>query len=207
MPVTLRVVPRFSRQEVEGAFAHWYVTGNVNENWRAWVDLYTDDVFYHDHWWGPLYGKEEVKIWIAASMGGVPEIYTVLDWYTIDDGVVCFHMQNRRDNPDPDGPPYFDFPGLSTLWYAGDGRWSAEEDFWDLNGARRTAKLYAEACAKTGVTEPEQRMTRQHWPASPEWACSDSLPEPSWLDGDVPGVTRPSELAALLAPLREQRRR
>ena len=107
---------RFSRQEVEDAFAHWYVTGNVNENWRAWVDLYTDDVFYHDHWWGPLYGKEEVKIWIAASMGGVPEIYTVLDWYTIDDGVVCFHMQNRRDNPDPDGPPYFDFAGLSTLW-------------------------------------------------------------------------------------------
>ena len=113
---------------------------------------------------GPLYGKEEVKIWIAASMGGVPEIYTVLDWYTIDDGVVCFHMQNRRDNPDPEGPPYFDFPGLSTLWYAGDGRWLAEEDFWDLNGARRTAKLYAEACAKTGITEPEQRMTRSTGP-------------------------------------------
>src|SRR6478609_6462139 len=33
MPVTLRVVPRFSRPEVEDAFAHWYVTGNVNEDW------------------------------------------------------------------------------------------------------------------------------------------------------------------------------
>ena len=137
-------------------------------------------------------------------MGGVPEIYTVLDWYTIDNDKVCFHMQNRRDNPDPDGPPYFDFPGLSTLWYAGDGKWRAEEDFWDLNGARRTAKAYAIACDKMGVTDPAERMTRKHWPDSPEWARTDAPPKPSWVRGDTPGVTRPSELAALLAPLRER---
>jgi hypothetical protein len=58
-----------------------------------------------------------------------------------------------------------------------------------------------------GVTDPNDRMTRKHWPESPEWARLDAPPEPSWLDGDVPGVTRPSELAALLAPLREQKSR
>jgi hypothetical protein len=195
----------FEREEVEAAFAHWYAIGPVGEDWQAWVELYTDDVYYCDHFWGPLYGKDEMKVWIAASMGGVPEIYTVLDWYTIDDEKVCFHMQNRRDNPDPDGPPYFDFPGLSTLWYAGNGKWLAEEDFWDLGGARRTAKLYDEACAKMGVTDPRDRMTRKHWPDSPAWARTDKVPEPSWVEGDVPGVTRPSQLAALLAPLRESR--
>ena len=69
----------FSRDEVEHAFAVYFETGPVREDWEAWVELMADDVFYVDHWWGPLHGKDEVKVWIAASMGGVPEIYTVLD--------------------------------------------------------------------------------------------------------------------------------
>ena len=112
---------QFPREEVEAAFAHYFELGPVREDWEAWVELMVDDVFYLDHWWGPLSGKDEVKVWIAASMGGVPEIYTVLDWYTIENEKVVFHMQNRRDNPDPDGPPYFDFAGLSVATYAGDG--------------------------------------------------------------------------------------
>jgi len=195
----------FPRDEVEEAFARYFSTGPVQEDWEAWVDLMTDDVFYVDHWWGPLYGKEEVKIWIAASMGGVPEIYTVLDWYTIQDDTVVFHMQNRRDNPDPDGPPYFDFPGLSVATYAGDGKWSGEEDFWDLSGARRTAGEYARACEKMGVTDADDRITRKYWPESPSWARYDGVPKPSWIAGSIPGVTRPSQLAALLEPLRAAR--
>ena len=66
----------FPRDEVEAAFVNYWVTGCVRENWEAWVDLFVDDVEYVDHWWGPLHGKEEVKVWIAASMGGVPEMYT-----------------------------------------------------------------------------------------------------------------------------------
>jgi hypothetical protein len=195
----------FDRAEVEEAFAHYYFVGPVREDWEAWVELFVDDVFYVDHWWGPLSGKDEVKVWIAASMGGVPEIYTVLDWYTIENEKVVFHMQNRRDNPDPDGPPYFDFPGLSVARYAGNGKWLGEEDFWDLSGARRTAAAYAEACEKMGVTDPLDRMTRKHWPESPEWSRTDEPPRPTWFEGMVPGVTRPSELAALLAPLRAAR--
>jgi hypothetical protein len=140
-------------------------------------------------------------------MGGVPEIYTVLDWYTIENATVVFHMQNRRDNPDPDGPPYFDFAGLSVATYAGDGKWAGEEDFWDLSGARRTAAAYEEACTRMGVTDPADRMTRKHWPERPSWARYEGLPRPTWFEGTVPGVTRPSELAALLAPLRARRAR
>jgi hypothetical protein len=55
-----------------------------------------------------------------------------------------------------------------------------------------------------GVTDPADRMTRKHWPDSPEWARTDAVPKPSWVRGDVAGVTRPSELAALLAPLRQR---
>jgi hypothetical protein len=53
-----------------------------------------------------------------------------------------------------------------------------------------------------GVVDATDRMTRRHWPSAPEWARLDAPPQPTWFEGTVPGVTRPSELAALLAPLR-----
>jgi hypothetical protein len=195
---------RFARGEVEDAFAHWWTVGNVLEDWAAWTRLFVPAVEYHDHFWGPLHGHAEVDLWIHAVMKGVPEIYAIYDWHTIDDDVVVFRCENRRDSPDDTGPPYFDFPGLSVLRYAGDGRWASEEDYWDRDGARRTSVAYAEACARAGVTDPLARMTRRHWPDRPDWARTDRAPAPSWLGrDDLPGITRPSELAALLAPLRE----
>ena len=159
---------QFPRDEVENAFAVYFETGPVREDWEAWVELFVDDVFYVDHWWGPLHGKDEVKVWIAASMGGVPEIYTVLDWYTIENETVVFHMQNRRDNPDPDGPPYFDFAGLSVATYAGDGKWVGEEDFWDLSGARRTATAYADGVQEDGRHRPRRPHDAQALARAPE---------------------------------------
>jgi hypothetical protein len=191
------------RHEVEAAFEQWWRTGNVEEDWWGWASLFVPDVFYHDYFWGPLHGRAEVDVWINAVMKGVPEIYTVYDWHVIEGDRVVFHCQNRRDNPDAEGPPYFDFPGLSVLRYAGDGLWTSEEDYWDRDGARRASVDYAAACARAGVTEPMQRMTRRNWPGAPEWARTDHDPTPSWLQRDeLPGITRPSELAALLAPLR-----
>ena len=132
-----------ARGEVEEAFAHFWKVGCVDEDWGAWVDLFVPDVLYHDHFWGPLHGREEVALWIAAVMKGVPEIYTILDWYTIDGETVVFHCENRRDNPHDEGPDYWDFAGLSVIRYAGDGLWASEEDFWDLPGARSTSAAYA----------------------------------------------------------------
>ncbi len=192
------------RHEVEAAFAEWWRTGNVEEDWSAWTQLFVPDVFYHDYFWGPLHGRDEVDVWIHAVMKGVPEIYAVYDWHVVDGNVVVFHYQNRRDNPDSEGPPYFDFPGLSVLRYAGDGYWRSEEDYWDRDGARRTSIEYAAACSRAGLVEPSQRMTRRWWPAHPEWARTDDTPRPSWLERpELPAITRPSELNGLLEPLRK----
>jgi hypothetical protein len=189
----------FDRKEVDDAFAHWWKVGCVDEDWAAWVSLFVPDVHYHDHFWGPLEGRDEVALWIAAVMKGVPEIYTILDWYTIDGDTVVFHCQNRRDNPHDEGPDYWDFAGLSMIRYAGDGLWASEEDFWDLPGARRTSAAYAEACRRANADSPEQRMTRRFWPEGPAWARTDAAPNPSWVGfPDVPGITKPRELAELI---------
>ena len=188
----------FPRDEVQAAFEHWWSVGNAGEDWASWVQLFVPDVEYLDHFWGPLRGRTEVDRWIHAVMKGVPEIYGAYEWHTIDGDTVVFHYQNRRDNPSDDGPPYFDFAGLSVLRYAGDGRWASEEDFWDANGARRTAAEYEAACRRAGLRDPLERMTRRHWPAGPPWARNDAPPAPSWLDHDIPAVTRPSQLRELL---------
>jgi len=194
-------VPKFSRSEVEEQFAHFYNLGCVLEDWTGWADLFTDDCHYVEHFWGELHGRDEVRTWIDPVMLGVPEIYTVLEWYAIDDDKVVWSLQNRRDNPDPNGPDYFDFAGLSVAWYAGDGRWAGEEDYWDVKGARSTAEAYAAACRATGTDDPIARMTRRFWPThGPEWARLDRAPSPSWLGrDDIAPITKPRELRELLA--------
>jgi hypothetical protein len=195
--------PDAARDEIEEAFAHWWKVGNASEDWSAWTDLFVPDVEYHDYFWGPLLGRAEVEVWINAVMKGVPEIYGIYEWHVIEGDTVVFKVQNRRDNPDGAGPPYFDFPGLSVLRYAGDGLWASEEDYWDRDGARRTSIEYAAACERAGIREPLERMTRRHWPDGPAWARHDTAPSPSWLERDeLPGITRRKELEALLAPVR-----
>lgn len=195
--------PVHSRDEVETEFQRFWKLGCVDENWAAWSELFTPDAYYIDHFWGPLHGPREIALWIDAVMKGVPEIYTVLDWYVVDGNVVVWRYQNRRDNPDDEGPPYWDFPGLSVAHYAGDGLWASEEDYWDRTGARRTSEEYAAACERAGAHRPEDRLLRRHWPDAPHWARTDREPEPSWLSrDDITGITKPRELRELLETVR-----
>lgn len=187
------------RQEVEDAFARLWRVGCVEEDWAAWVACFTDDVDYYDCFWGWFHGHDEVQLWIDAVMKGVPEVYTVLEWYRIDGDIVTFHCQNRRDNPHAEGPQHFDFPSLSILRYAGDGRFSSEEDFWEVWGAKQTAVAYAAACERAGGVDVEQRLSRRHWPSGPNWARGPEQAVPSWVgDQGVRSVLRPRELYAQL---------
>jgi hypothetical protein len=200
------IVARFTRTEVNEQFERMWAIGSVGERWTEWSRLFTEDVLYHDLFWGPLHGRDEVDTWINAVMKGVPDIYTVYDWHTVDDDVVVFHYQNRRDNPDPagDGPEYWDFPGLSVLWYAGDGLWRGEEDYWDRDGARTTSLAFSAARERAGITDPLDTMTRGYWGRGPAWARTDAPPEPSWLGRpELPPVVRPSDLYRLLGRDRE----
>jgi hypothetical protein len=184
--------------EIEAAFQHWWNTGNVREDWRSWTNLYTPDADYVEHFWGTMHGRDEIGIFIHSVMQGVPEMYTVLEWYIVGQDRVALYVQNRRDNPSSEGPPYFDFAQMTSLFYAGDGLWSREEAFWSLRGARASSAAYDEAARRSGAT-PKQRMTRKHRGDGPSWTRADKAYVPSWVGGDIPPVRRPSELRALLA--------
>jgi SnoaL-like domain len=159
----------FSRNEIEAAFRNYWQLGAVGEDWDAWCDeCFTEDVTYIEHVLGGRNGREEVRAWIKPTMEDYGEIYTAYEWHQVgDDGRVVVYMQNRRDNPEPGGPP-IDFPGITVLEYAGNGMFAREEDFWSLTEGTETLKRYAAACQQF---DPEFRAkrTRKNWGAGPDW--------------------------------------
>jgi ketosteroid isomerase-like protein len=149
-------VSPYPRDDVEYAFQTLWQVGPVGEDWLAQVHLYTDDCVYFDHHYGTM-NPEQFGQWCDALMNEqFPELYTVYEWHKVDGDDVVVLMQNRRDNPDPDGPPYFDFPSISVYRYGGDGRFSSERD-------------YRDACARHDPDHPSRR-SRLHWPEGPPWA-------------------------------------
>ena len=159
---------KFARAELEEAFRTYWRAGAVGEDWDAWADLFTEDCRYFEHFYGPMRGRETVRAWIKPVMEKYGEIYTAYEWHMLDDGGrVVVYMQNRRDNPEPGAPP-IDFPGMTVLQYAGDGRFSLEEDFWSLPEGTRTMRQYADACKQFDPDHPTKR-TRLDWGNGPDW--------------------------------------
>ncbi|MCU1346167.1 MAG: hypothetical protein JWL70_2433 [Acidimicrobiia bacterium] len=171
----------YSRDEVEEAFRRYYMTGPVNEQWIDWAHLFTDDAVYRDHFWGTFRGPAEIVQFIEGTLASAPQVYTVLDWYVIDGGRAIYRAINRADNPQPGGPP-IDFPSMQIVTYGGNGKWSAEEDWWIMAESKAWGQAYAAAAA---AHDPEHasKMTRLDWGTSVDWArpAAGSHPEPSWL--------------------------
>jgi hypothetical protein len=162
-------VPNFPADEVEEAFHHLWRVGAAGEDWAAQALLYTPDVAYFDHFYGVI-TRDRFAQWCDELMNQqFPELYTAYQWHVVDGNQVVALMQNRRDNPDPDGPPTIDFPSVSIFEYAGDGLWSAERDYWNMAEAVDCLRRYREACQRHDPEHPSRR-SRLHWPESPDWA-------------------------------------
>jgi hypothetical protein len=161
-------MPKFPREELEQAFRTYWQTGAVGEHWDAWADLFTDDAEYVEHVLGNLRGREAIRNWIKPIMAEYGEIYTAYEWHAIDAeaGKVIVYMQNRRDHPSGEG--VIDFPGVTVLDYAGNGKWKREEDFWAVPRATAATQEYAAACAKHDPAHREKK-TRLNWGNGPAW--------------------------------------
>ena len=158
----------FERDDLEQAFQKYWRTGAVGEDWDAWADLFTEDAQYVEHVLGNLNGREAIRAWIKPIMAQYGELYTVYEWHSIDpaSGRAIVYMQNRRDHPSGRGT--IDFPGVTILDYAGNGRWRREEDFWAVPRATATFTEYQDACKQFDAEHP-QRKTRLDWGNGPAW--------------------------------------
>ena len=158
----------FDRRELEDAFRTYWRTGAAGEDWDACAKLFTEDCLYVEHVYGTMRGREAVRAWIVPIMEKYREIYTGYEWHEVceESGRVILYVQNRRDHPGGKGT--IDFPGVTILEYAGNGKWKLEEDFWSAKERERAMNEYEEACRAHDPDHPK-KATRFDWGNGPAW--------------------------------------
>jgi hypothetical protein len=128
---------QFTRAELERAFAHYQevaaVAAAANE-WGPWADLFTEDAEYVEHHYGVFHGREEIFRWISQTMKTPPNddmTSFAIEWHVTDDekGWIVCCVQNRMRDPG-DGSVH-QAANWTLLKYAGDDRWSYEEDLYN----------------------------------------------------------------------------
>ena len=180
--------PEFSRDEVESAFRHYFLTGPVGEDWVAWSQLFTPDATYNDHFWGTFHGPAEIQRFLEGTMSFAAHVYSPLLWYNIDGSQIVYKVVNRADNPEPGGE-HFEFPSLQVIKYAGDGKWASEDDWWTVQEMKLFNQRYAAARERAG-DKARDPLSRLDWGSDVDWARPPAGHEtrPSWVGKDVPPI-------------------
>jgi hypothetical protein len=122
----------FPRDEVETAFRRQREL-NDQQRWDEYCDLFTDDGVYVEHEMGTFVGPAAIKEWIVPTMAPLVNAQWEypMEWYTIDGNRVIFKWRNVLPNVDGRDGGY-EFAGVTILEYAGDGRFSLQEDIYNM---------------------------------------------------------------------------
>ena len=99
--------------------------------WDALDEMFTDDATFIDPAWGRVTGIENLREFWRESMQGLDDWRFPNEWVAIDGDQVVLRWWNRLPGRREDGT-YYEAPGLSTLDYAGDGKFSYEEDLINM---------------------------------------------------------------------------
>jgi SnoaL-like domain len=128
---------RWSRDELQQAHDNFVATANrcaEAGEWRDWADLFTEDATYIEHMFGEMHGREQIHSWIAATMAEWPNRAMTSfphAWCSCDEekGWWICRIENRFRDPG-DGSVH-QAHNLTVLHYAGDMRFSYEEDAYN----------------------------------------------------------------------------
>jgi limonene-1,2-epoxide hydrolase len=125
----------FPRSEVESAVERYVeLRARIEQGEATWTDLadlFTDDVVYIDPAWGRVEGIDELRTFLDESMRGLDDWSFPVEYTAIDGDTVVVKWTQRLPGTRPDGRRY-EQSGYSTLLYAGNGRFSYEEDLLNM---------------------------------------------------------------------------
>jgi predicted SnoaL-like aldol condensation-catalyzing enzyme len=128
----------FSREEIEREFEAYRARGRLaveTGDWDQWADQFTDDARYLEHHYGRFEGQAAIRAWITGVMKPFPMMAFPLKVAVIEGNRVGAIIPNVL--PDPSGGDgYFGFDVNVVLHYAGNGKWSYEEDVYNPREAQ-----------------------------------------------------------------------
>lgn len=133
--------------------------------WGSLSEFFTDDAVFIDPAWGRIEGRDNIREFMRESMLGL-EDWSFPEIWTIVDGRRVVTMWAQRIGKDADGARHTQ-PGVSILYYAGDGKFCYELDL--LNMAHVNEELRAMHWKPTGdFTMPPVRPERD-WSLPDAW--------------------------------------
>jgi ketosteroid isomerase-like protein len=99
--------------------------------WLDLADFFTDDVVYIDPAWGRVQGLAHIREFLVDSMVGLEDWSFPVEFTAIDGDTVVIKWWQQLPGTRPDGTRYQQ-SGISTLVYAGEGKFSYEEDLLNM---------------------------------------------------------------------------
>jgi ketosteroid isomerase-like protein len=150
------------REEIEATVQRYVaVRENIDDGDGTWRDLaqfFTDDAVFIDPAWGRVEGIEEMKATVFGdAMVGLEEWKFPVEFYAIDGDNVIIKWRQLLPGVRPDGTPWQQ-SGVSTLIYAGDGKFRYEEDL--LNMVHVFEDMRASKCKVPDVAMPPKHPNR-----------------------------------------------
>ncbi len=123
------------RAEVQATVdAYLALRARIDADEATWLDLaeiFTDDAVYIDPAWGRIQGIDEIRSFLVESMRGLEDWRFPVTFAAIEGDDVVIAWRQVLPGLRPDGRPYQQ-TGVSLLRYAGDGRFSFEEDLLNM---------------------------------------------------------------------------
>lgn len=124
--------PRGEVQKALDAYLSVKAKADAGEvGWDALADLFTEDATFIDPSWGRSEGREAIRQFMHDSMQGLDDWTFPNEWTAIEGDHVIIKFLNRLPGRRPDGT-YYEVPGIQILTYAGNGKFSREEDIFNM---------------------------------------------------------------------------
>jgi ketosteroid isomerase-like protein len=125
----------YSEQEIRSTYERYVATRSRVEagelGWDALAGFFTDDATFIDPAWGRVEGIAEIKKFLVESMVGLDDWEFPHEWAAVQGDQLIARWQNRLPGRRADGS-FYEAPGYSLLTYAGNGRFSHEEDLLNM---------------------------------------------------------------------------
>jgi len=123
--------------------------------WRDMAALFTEDAVFIDPAWGRVEGIEEMKATVFGE--GLEDWQFPTEFYAIDGDNVLVKWKQILPGRRADGRPY-EQSGVSTMIYAGDGKFCYEEDL--LNMVHVFEDMKESQCKVPDVAMPPRHPNR-----------------------------------------------